>query len=101
MRLDRFDAQPQARRDLLGRLPLRDALDDLALAGGQRVPWQGCPAQPGLHQRGRDPRTHIDRTLDYRTPIVTEEAEHTLPLSPQMEVAMGGSGLGARWVRPL
>ena len=41
MRLDGFHAQPQARRDLLGRLPLRDALDDLALAGGQRVPWPG------------------------------------------------------------
>ena len=32
MRLDGFDAQLQARRNLLGRLPLRDALDDLALA---------------------------------------------------------------------
>ena len=65
MRLDGFDAQLQARRDLLGRLPLRDALDDLALAGGQRVPWQRCPAHIGLHHRGRDPRTHIDRALDH------------------------------------
>ena len=32
MRLDGFDAQPQVRRYLLRRLPLRDALDDLALA---------------------------------------------------------------------
>ena len=32
MRLDGFDAQPQICRDLLGRLPLRDALDDLTLA---------------------------------------------------------------------
>ena len=51
MRLDGFDAQPQVRRYLLRRLPLRDALDDLALARGQRVRRQGRrrsnrPAQP-------------------------------------------------------
>src|SRR5262245_30974728 len=34
MRLDGFDTQPQVRRNLLGRLPLRNALDDLTLARG-------------------------------------------------------------------
>jgi len=41
MRLDGFDAQAQVRRYLLCRLPLRDALDDLAFTRGQRVRRQG------------------------------------------------------------
>ena len=36
MRLDRFDTQAQGRRNLLRRLPLRDALDYLTLPRGQR-----------------------------------------------------------------
>src|SRR5713101_4038432 len=38
MRLDGFDAQVQVRRYLLRRLPLRDALDDLAFARGRAGP---------------------------------------------------------------
>ena len=39
MRLDRFDAQPQVRRDLLRRLPLGDALDGSVLRTPDTV-WQ-------------------------------------------------------------
>src|SRR5215467_4774442 len=57
MRLDGFDAEPQVRRYLLRRLSLCDALDDLALARGQRVWRQGRAGQIGLHDRVSDPRT--------------------------------------------
>jgi hypothetical protein len=64
MRLDSFDTQAQVRRYLLRRLPLRDALDDLALARGQRVRWQGRASQIGLHNRVRNPRAQIERALE-------------------------------------
>src|SRR5215471_16312399 len=64
MRLDGFDAQAQVRCYLLRRLPLSDALDNLALARGQRVQRQSRAAQIGLHDCVRDSWTQIDRALE-------------------------------------
>ena len=54
MRLDGFDAQPQAHRDLLGRQPLRNALDD-------------SPSREVSGSRGRG----IPRTEACTTAVVT------------------------------
>src|SRR5262245_47923518 len=59
MELRRLDADAQDLRDLLRRLALRDQLEDLLLARGQRLLGSAPPAQRGLDDRAGDPRAQV------------------------------------------
>jgi hypothetical protein len=63
MRLDRFDTQAQGRRNLLRRLPLRDALDYLTLPRGEGIWGVSRPGQIRLHDGMGDPGTQIHGLL--------------------------------------